>query len=200
MELQILLITSIDNILSTARADEDSVDFYVYTKDLRESTINMVGSDGLSPVTYNYTDYGETEELGDQDFYNEVCYSAGIYDDTTGLYYLNARYYSPENGAFLTQDTYRGDRSRTATINLYTYCAGNFTDSYFRNADTAKARLALENKPMYIMEFRIKGNINLRGGTRVKPLHGEPGGGREYVTNEIVEIEIVNYQKMVGGR
>ena len=119
------LIGAEDNILSTARADEGSVDFYVYTKDLRESTINMVGSDGISPVTYNYTDYGETEVLGDQDFYNEVCYSAGIYDDTTGLYYLNARYYSPENGAFLTQDTYRGDRSRTYTLNYYAYCAGN---------------------------------------------------------------------------
>ncbi len=119
------LIGAEDNILATARPDGSSTDFYVYTKDLRESTINMVGSDGTAPVSYNYTDYGETTILGDEDFYNEVCYGAGIYDKTTGLYYLNARYYSPENGAFLTQDTYRGDRSRTATLNYYSYCAGN---------------------------------------------------------------------------
>ncbi len=92
---------------------------------MRESTINLVGKSGTAPVSYNYIDYGETEVLGDQDFYNEVCYGAGIYDETTGLYYLNARYYSPENVAFLTQDTYRGDRSRTATLNYYSYCAGN---------------------------------------------------------------------------
>ena len=63
--------------------------------------------------------------MGSGDFCNEVCYGAGIYDDTTGLYYLNARYYDPDTGNFLTQDTYRGSRSRTETLNLYGYCAGN---------------------------------------------------------------------------
>ncbi|MCI5853028.1 MAG: hypothetical protein MR015_05290, partial [Clostridiales bacterium] len=85
----------------------------------------MVGKDGMSQKTYSYTDYGETTEQGENDFYNEVCYGGGIYDKTTGLYYLNARYYSPENGSFLTQDTYRGSRSKTETLNLYGYCAGN---------------------------------------------------------------------------
>ena len=92
---------------------------------MRESTINVVGKDGISQKTYSYTDYGETTEQGENDFYNEVCYGGGIYDKTTGLYYLNARYYSPENGSFLTQDTYRGSRSKTETLNLYGYCAGN---------------------------------------------------------------------------
>ncbi len=85
----------------------------------------MVGKAGTSQKTYSYTDYGETTEQGEDDFYNEVCYGGGIYDKTTGLYYLNARYYSPENGSFLTQDTYRGSRSKTETLNLYGYCAGN---------------------------------------------------------------------------
>ena len=116
------LIGAEDNILATMRSSTES---YVYTKDMRGSTINVVGSSGTAPVSYNYTDYGETEILGNQDFYNEVCYGGGIYDETTGLYYLNARYYSPENAVFLTQDTYRGDRSRTATLNYYSYCAGN---------------------------------------------------------------------------
>ena len=65
---------------------------------MRESTINVVGKDGISQKTYSYTDYGETIEQGENDFYNEVCYGGGVYDKTTGLYYLNARYYSPENG------------------------------------------------------------------------------------------------------
>lgn len=123
------LIGAEDNILQTARADrDDAVNFYTYTKDLRESTINIVGADGTSQVTYDYDDYGETKTY-DKDsaspFYNEVCYTAGIYDKTTGLYNLNARYYDPENGVFMTQDTYRGSRSRTATLNLYAYCTGN---------------------------------------------------------------------------
>ena len=120
------LIGAEDNILSTARPGEgDAVEFYTYTKDLRESTINVVGRDGTSQKTYSYTDYGETTEQGENNFYNEICYGGGVYDKTTGLYYLNARYYSPENGSFLTQDSYRGSRSKTETLNLYGYCAGN---------------------------------------------------------------------------
>ena len=120
------LIGTEDNILFTARpAEEEETSFYSYTKDLRESTINLIGSDGSSVRSYSYDDFGETKVMGSGDFCNEVCYGAGIYDDTTGLYYLNARYYDPDTGNFLTQDTYRGSRSRTETLNLYGYCAGN---------------------------------------------------------------------------
>ena len=76
------------------------------------SFFQVVGKDGASQKTYSYTDYGETTEQGENNFYNEICYGGGVYDKTTGLYYLNARYYSPENGSFLTQDTYRGSRSK----------------------------------------------------------------------------------------
>ncbi|MDO4352815.1 MAG: polymorphic toxin-type HINT domain-containing protein, partial [Clostridia bacterium] len=120
------LVGTEDNILATARPGEDGkTDFYTYTKDLRESSINIVDKTGTSVRSYSYDDYGETKAMGSGDFYNEICYGAGIYDDTTGLYYLNARYYSPETGNFLTQDTYRGSRSKTETLNLYGYCAGN---------------------------------------------------------------------------
>lgn len=57
--------------------------------------------------------------------FNEVCYTGGIYDSTTGLYYLNARYYNPEDGRFLTEDTYRGETKEPDTWHLYAYCANN---------------------------------------------------------------------------
>ena len=44
---------------------------------------------------------------------------------TTGLYYLNARYYDPEEGRFLTEDTYRGENDQPDTQHLYVYCANN---------------------------------------------------------------------------
>ena len=123
------LIGAEDNILSTSRTGADGAsDFYVYTKDIRESTTNIIGKDGTAQVSYTYDEYGETTEHqkdAENPFYNEICYTAGVYDDTTKLYYLNARYYSPEAGTFLTQDTYRGSRSRTSTLNYYAYCAGN---------------------------------------------------------------------------
>ena len=33
------------------------------------------------------------------------------YDASTGLYYLNARYYDPADKRFLTEDTYRGSEN-----------------------------------------------------------------------------------------
>ena len=90
--------------------------------------MNLIGADGTAQVSYDYDDFGETtvyDKNKDKPFYNEICYTAGVYDKTTDLYNLNARYYDPESGSFLTQDTYRGSRSRTETLNLYTYCAGN---------------------------------------------------------------------------
>ena len=74
-----------------------------------------------------------------------------------------------------------------------------FTDSYYKNANNAKSRLALPEKPSYIMEFEINNSPNISGGTRVQPAYGELGGGREYYTDDIIEVGIINYQKMIGG-
>ena len=63
--------------------------------------------------------------LCDTDYYNEICYNGAIYDESTGLYYLSARYYDPEDGRFLTRDSYRGTATNAMTWHLYAYCANN---------------------------------------------------------------------------
>ena len=80
---------------------------------------------GESIISYQYSEFGETSIYGDTDFYNEICYNGGIYDKNTGLYYLNARYYDPENGRFISRDSYRGNSSNPSTLHLYAYCANN---------------------------------------------------------------------------
>ena len=114
-----------DNVIATTRGTEDNESYYLYNKDIRESTTNVLDSSGVSQVSYEYSDFGETEITGDEEFYNEICYSGGIYDESTGIYYLNARYYDPEAGIFLTQDSYRGEYNDPLSLNLYAYCKGN---------------------------------------------------------------------------
>lgn len=115
-----------DNVIGTMRnvnsADEVC---YFYNKDVRESTTNLLDSAGESVVSYEYTDFGETTINGNIDFYNEICYTGGIYDKSTELYYLNARYYNPDDAVFITQDTYRGEADEPSSLNLYAYCANN---------------------------------------------------------------------------
>ena len=80
---------------------------------------------GSADAIYQYTDFGETMIQDYDQAKNEVCYTGGIYDQSTGLYYLNARYYDPEDGRFMTEDSYRGEIMNPETGHLYVYCANN---------------------------------------------------------------------------
>ncbi|WP_434799154.1 RHS repeat-associated core domain-containing protein [Terrisporobacter vanillatitrophus] len=86
-------------------------------------TLNQVNVEGKSEVAYEYTDFGETEINGDENFYNEICYTGGIYDNKTGLYYLNARYYNPEDGRFflLLIKRLNMNYNLNTFINLFSY-------------------------------------------------------------------------------
>ena len=102
-----------------------TTNYLLYHKDIQGSTTSLVKEDGSADATYRYTDFGETTINGDNEAENEVCYTGGIYDQSTGLYYLNARYYNPEDGRFVTEDTYRGENDKPDTQHLYVYCANN---------------------------------------------------------------------------
>lgn len=113
-----------NNTISSIRYD-DGQRAYFYSKDIQGSTSVITDDEGSYIESYEYTDFGETKKYGNTDFYNEICYTGGVYDEMTGLYYLNARYYNPEDGVFLSQDTYRGTDTDSSSWNLYAYCAGN---------------------------------------------------------------------------
>ena len=99
--------------------------YYNYLKDMQGSTTNIIKEDGTLSAAYDYTDFGETTELTGNGFDNQICYTGGIYDEETGLYYLNARYYDPEIGRFISQDSYRGELEDPGQWHLYAYCANN---------------------------------------------------------------------------
>ncbi len=65
-----------------------------YNKDIQGSTTSLIKENGTADATYTYTDFGETTTSGSNTAKNEVCYTGGIYDSSTGQYYLNARYYT----------------------------------------------------------------------------------------------------------
>ena len=134
------LIGTDGNILATQRYGSDHTDYLLYHKDIQGSTTSLVKEDGSDDATYQYTDFGETKINGDNKAENEVCYTSGIYDQSTGLYYLNARYYNPEDGRFVTEDTYRGETNEPDTQNLYAYCAGN-PINYIDSSGNKKKRI-----------------------------------------------------------
>ena len=56
---------------------------------------------------------------------NEVTFTGSVYDKTTGLQYMNARFYSPSTGRFLSQDAYSGNAYKPWTQHLYSYVGNN---------------------------------------------------------------------------
>ncbi len=84
----------------------------------------LIDETGNITATYYYDAFGVvTEETGNAN--NPIRYAGYQYDEETGHYYLNARYYDPTIARFLTEDTFKGYADDPLSLNLYTYCVNN---------------------------------------------------------------------------
>ena len=100
-------------------------DWYSFNYDIRKSTTAIVNGTGGLVTNYNYDTFGNTTIDGSASFLNETQFTGAIADMNTGLYYMNARYYNPNTGRFISQDSYKGSAYEPWTQNLYTYTGNN---------------------------------------------------------------------------
>ncbi|MBQ7789195.1 MAG: hypothetical protein IJ398_06035 [Clostridia bacterium] len=98
--------------------------------------VEIYREDGTSVVTFTYDAYGNfTEEYGTEANSLEKLiatstpfrYRGYTYDQETGLYYLNSRYYDPKVGRFISADDigYLGANGDLQAFNLFAYCSNN---------------------------------------------------------------------------
>lgn len=73
---------------------------------------------------YHYGPFGEKRNADDS-LDSPYGYAGYFYDAETMLYYCNARFYDPEIGRFINQDTVIGDVHNPLSLNRYTYCFNN---------------------------------------------------------------------------
>ena len=72
--------------------------------------------------TYTYDSYGIIlKKTGDTD--NDYLYTGEQYNESTGLYYLRARYMSPETGTFTTMEIYA--RTMDNPVSFHKYLRAN---------------------------------------------------------------------------
>ena len=137
-------LLNVSDILGTLRINGNNVSSYFYTEDMKGSTVNVIDNSGNTVLSYWYDDFGQVSEYRESgnSLINEVQYTGAIYDELTGLLYLNVRFYDPATGRFISQDTYRGERDDAGTWHLYAYCANdpvNYVDPSGHNPIVASA-------------------------------------------------------------
>ncbi len=110
--------------------------YYFYRKDVQGNVVAILDSDGNLVVKYVYDAWGNHAVLdaNGQDIVNmqhignlnPFRYRSYYYDTETGLYYLQTRYYDPELGRFISQDSIEyADYESVNGLNLFAYCGND---------------------------------------------------------------------------
>ena len=96
--------------------------YYLYDG---QGNVGRISSEwGRVKETYSYDPYGNLT-YGIPDTVNYYGYNGESSNLATGLQYLRARYYNPQTGNFITEDTYAGQISNPLTLNRYDYVSNN---------------------------------------------------------------------------
>ncbi|MFC3341605.1 polymorphic toxin-type HINT domain-containing protein [Paenibacillus abyssi] len=102
-----------------------------YLQDALGSAIGMLDKRGRVTARAHYDEFGvmlgtHTFDSDDRQGPGSLFGYTGLgYDYTSGLNYARARYYQPELGRFISEDTYKGELNNPLTLNLYTYVHNN---------------------------------------------------------------------------
>src|SRR5699024_9507137 len=104
---------------------------YYYLKNLQGDIVGILDANGTQVVSYTYDAWGAplsvtgtaADTIGQL---NPFRYRSYYYDNETGLYYLNSRYYDPETYRFLNADgELAGVGSSTLGYDVFLYCFNN---------------------------------------------------------------------------
>mgnify|MGYP002796320176 CR=1 FL=1 len=105
---------------------------YFYRKDTQGNIMALLDSNGAVVVEYKYDAWGNHEaEVTDEEYValaekNPYRYRGYYFDEESGLYFLQTRYYDPETGRFISRDSIEyADPEAINGLNLYAYCGNN---------------------------------------------------------------------------
>jgi RHS repeat-associated protein len=106
-----------------AREDSTGSKAY-YTHNGHGDVVELRDSQGQLLNQYSYDIWGNPITVNET-VQNPFRYSGELWDETTDLQYLRARWYDPSMGRFINEDTYEGEMGNPLSLNLYTYVHNN---------------------------------------------------------------------------
>ena len=109
---------------------------YYYITNLQGDVISLELADGGSGASYAYDAWGNIIAMsGTLAELNPLRYRGYVYDQETGFYYLNSRYYDPAVGRFINADSYPTTGQGLVGNNMFAYCGNNPIMYVDRNGD-----------------------------------------------------------------
>jgi RHS repeat-associated protein len=108
-----------DRLVSLLRIDEPK---RFYHMDGLGSVTALTDAAGASVAAYHWDAWGAPRDASELDASkNRFGFTGHLYDAESELVYAKARYFDPDFGRFLTQDSYLGDYSNPPSLHRYTY-------------------------------------------------------------------------------
>ena len=104
--------------------------YYTYVKNLQGDIVAIANSAGTIVATYTYDAWGRLRAPSDTDSLhigeiNPLRYRGYYFDEESGFYYLNSRYYNPVWGRFINADSIVTDVHGIVGFNFFAYCGNN---------------------------------------------------------------------------
>ena len=103
---------------------------YYYVLNLQGDVVKLIhyipGFEYESVATYEYDAWGNiVSSSGRLAEINPLRYRGYYYDNETGFYYLQSRYYDPANRRFISADVYASTGQGFVGTNMFAYCVNN---------------------------------------------------------------------------
>ena len=103
---------------------------YYYVLNLQGDVVKLIhyipGFEYESVATYEYDAWGNiVSSSGRLAEINPLRYRGYYYDNETGFYYLQSRYYDPANRRFINADVYASTGQGFVGTNMFAYCVNN---------------------------------------------------------------------------
>ena len=96
---------------------------YYYVTNLQGDVMRIVNASGAVIASYDYDPYGKViSATGTLANVNPLRHRGYVYDQETGFYYLQSRYYDPAIGRFLNADSYASTGQGIIGNNMFAYC------------------------------------------------------------------------------
>ena len=144
---------------------------YYYVRDMLQTILGIVDSNGNSIVEYNYDAWGNIVSFVDESScslakINPFKYKGYYYDDETQLYWVSSRYYSPEFGRFLqVSDVSELNPHSINGLNLYAYANNNPISYSYNNVSkkvvpTLSGSVVPNNMNVVLLPTSIGGTTN----------------------------------------